>query len=86
VHALDAATGKRRWSFATRARVDSSPAVAGDRVVVGSGDGKLYVLDMQSGKKIWEFEAGAAITASPAIANGRIVIGDTDGRVYAIGQ
>ena len=36
VRAIDVATGKPRWSFATRARVDSSPAIAGDRVVVGS--------------------------------------------------
>ena len=45
VHAIDAATGKAVWTFATRARVDSSPAVAGGRVYVGSSDGRLYVLD-----------------------------------------
>ena len=32
VHAIDAATGKSAWTFVTRARVDSSPAVAGGRV------------------------------------------------------
>ncbi len=31
--------------FTPRARVDSSPVVAGGRVYVGSNDGKLYVLD-----------------------------------------
>ena len=30
--------------LAARARVDSSPVVAGGRVYVGSGDGRLYVL------------------------------------------
>ena len=33
----------------TRARVDSSPAIAGGRVYVGSSDGKLYVLDAATG-------------------------------------
>ena len=51
VRAIDLATGKPRWSFATRARVESSPAIAGDRVVVGSSDGKLYVLDLATGQE-----------------------------------
>ena len=85
VHAIDAATGKPAWKFATRARVDSSPAVAGGRVYVGSSDGKLYVLDAASGQKRWEFDAGAALTASPAIAAGRVVIGSTDGVLYCFG-
>lgn len=35
VHALEMATGKELWTFATRARIDSSPAIAGGRVYVG---------------------------------------------------
>jgi eukaryotic-like serine/threonine-protein kinase len=85
VHAIDAATGKGVWTFATRARVDSSPVVAGDRVYIGSSDGRLYVLDAASGRKLWEFDTGADITASPAIATGRLVIGAHDGRIYAFG-
>ncbi|HET7286979.1 MAG TPA: PQQ-binding-like beta-propeller repeat protein, partial [Pyrinomonadaceae bacterium] len=38
VHGLTLA-GKAAWTFATRARVESSPAIAGDRVFVGSNDG-----------------------------------------------
>jgi len=85
VHAIDAASGKRLWTFATRARVDSSPLVSGGRVYVGSGDGRLYVLDSASGKKIWEFDTGAGIAASPALASGRVVVGADDGRVYVFG-
>ena len=85
VHAIDTATGKEAWTFATRARVDSSPVIAGGRVYVGSGDGRLYVLDAQKGTKIFEFEAGAGISASPAIAAGRLVIGAQDGRLYVLG-
>src|SRR5712692_3115400 len=85
IHAIDAATGKSVWKFATRARVDSSPALAGGRVYVGSSDGKLYVLDAATGRKTWEFDAGDAITASPAIAAGRLVVGSQDGRIYCFG-
>ena len=55
---IDRQTGKAAWTFTTRARVDSSPVVAGGRVYVGSNDGKLYVLDAASGKSVFEFEAG----------------------------
>jgi outer membrane protein assembly factor BamB len=65
--------------------VDSSPAIAGGRVYVGSNDGRLYVLDLASGQKQWEFDAGNAITASPAIAAGRVVIGAQDGVIYCFG-
>jgi outer membrane protein assembly factor BamB len=85
VHAIDTATGKAAWTFATKARVDSSPVVAGGRVYVGSSDGRLYVLDAATGEKLSEFDAGAGITASPAIAAGRVVIGAQDGRLYVLG-
>jgi outer membrane protein assembly factor BamB len=81
VHALDAKSGKEVWSFAARARVDSSAAVAAGRVYVGSNDNRLYVLNLSDGKKLWEFDAGAPITASPAIAVGSLVIGTQDGRL-----
>ena len=84
VHGLNAA-GKAVWTFATGARVESSPAIAGGRVFVGSNDGKFYVLNLNSGAKIWEFNTGAPLSASPAIANGRIVIGTQDGRLYCFG-
>jgi outer membrane protein assembly factor BamB len=85
VHALDARTGKPLWKFTTRARVDSSPAVAGGRVYVGSSDGKLYILDAATGAKQAEFEAGDAITSSPAVAAGRVVVGSVDGHLYCLG-
>jgi len=77
--------GKAVWTFATRARVESSPAIAGGRVYVGSNDGRFYVLSLSNGSKLWEFDAGAPLSASPAIANGRIVIGTQDGRLYCFG-
>lgn len=85
VHALDTSSGKAVWTFATRARVDSSPVIAGGHVYVGSSDGKLYVLDLASGKKLSDFDAGSAITTSPAIAAGRVIISSQDGIIYALG-
>ena len=80
VHGIDAGTGEMRWTFMTRARVDSSPAAANGRVYIGSGDGRFYILDLESGEKLWEFDTGAPLSASPAIADGKVqVIGSQDG-------
>ena len=81
VHGLNAA-GNGVWTVTTQARVESSPAIAGGRVFVGSNDGRFYVLNLATGAKLWEFTAGAPLSASPAIAGGRIVIGSQDGRLY----
>jgi len=84
VHGLNPG-GKAIWTFATGARVESSPAISGARVFIGSNDGRFYVLNLSNGAKLWEFNAGAPLSASPAIANGRIVIGSQDGRLYCFG-
>ena len=84
VHGLTTA-GKAVWTFTTRARVESSPAIAGGRVFIGSNDGMFYVLNLSNGAKVWEFNAGGPLSASPAIAGGRIVIGSQDGRLFCFG-
>ena len=43
VYALDAATGERLWRFNTYGWIDSSPAVVGGVIYVGSSGGYSYV-------------------------------------------
>jgi ribosomal protein L4 len=66
-------------------RVDSSPAIAGGRVFVGSNDGRVYGLDLASGKKVWEYEAASPVTSSPAVAKGKVVVATADGQVICFG-
>lgn len=88
VHGIDRATGEKRWTFASRAKIDSSPAIVGDRVFIGSNDGNLYELGLNDGKERWKFNAGKPISAGPAIGEGVLVIGSEsrDGRVYCFGK
>jgi outer membrane protein assembly factor BamB len=85
VRALDRATGKERWSFATRARIDASPVVVGDRALVAAGTGELFALDLATGEPRWSFDAGSPFTASPAVGAGRLVVGTADGTLLAFG-
>jgi outer membrane protein assembly factor BamB len=57
VHALDAATGQRRWHFTAGGRVDSPPTVYGGRVLFGSRDGSVYCLRAADGELAWRFRA-----------------------------
>lgn len=85
VRAFDADTGVVKWTFAAKARIDSSPVIVGDRVFVGSNDGNLYAVSLSEGKEAWKFETGAPISASPSVAGGMLVIGNEDGVIYCFG-
>ncbi|MBN2314779.1 MAG: PQQ-binding-like beta-propeller repeat protein [Sedimentisphaerales bacterium] len=60
VHALDADTGKRLWSYTTGGRVDSPPTIWKGRVLFGSADGHVYCLRASDGALIWRFRAAPA--------------------------
>ncbi|OYW24367.1 MAG: hypothetical protein B7Z55_02395 [Planctomycetales bacterium 12-60-4] len=88
VHAVHRDTGKGAWTFPTRAKVDSSPAIIGDRVFIGSGDGNLYELGLVDGQLRWKYNTGKTISAGPAIGEGVLVIGNESkqGSVFCFGK
>ena len=82
VRGLSADSGKARWTFTTRGKVDSSPVVVGERVFFGSADGTLYEVGLADGKKRWSYPTGAPILSSPAVANGCLYVASQDGVVF----
>lgn len=76
VHAVERATGKLAWTFATRAKIECSAAAIDTRCFVGSGDGNLYGLDLKTGQEVWKFNSGRDITAGIAIGEGCLVAGE----------
>lgn len=84
-YGLDPANGQLKWQLVQRSRVDSSPVIAGRRVVAATTAGKLLVLDTATGKPKWSFDAGGSFLASPIVVDGRIIIGNTDGTLYCFG-
>jgi outer membrane protein assembly factor BamB len=57
VHALDAGSGRKLWSFTTGGRVDSPPTLWEGRVLFGSADGHVYCLRAEDGALAWKFRA-----------------------------
>ena len=85
IHALKPQTGKPLWTYPTKARVDSSPVIIGNRVLFGTVGGVIYALDVNTGEPVWQFVTGSSIIASPCVAGGKLVIGSDDGVLYCFG-
>jgi len=83
VQALDAASGKELWRTTT-GTTWSSPAVAGDVIYAGDGQGRLHALDRKSGKLLWSFRTGASVHSSPTPSGDLVIVGSADAGVYAL--
>lgn len=81
---LSAADGKTLWTFPAGGFVDSSPAVCGDKVIVATRGGWLFVLSLDDGRKLWQYELAAA-GGPPAVADSNVFLGADDGYLYAFG-
>lgn len=84
VYALQAANGKKKWTFKTGGKVYATPVVDGDNIVVASSDHYIYCIGASSGKQRWRFETGKPVVASAQIANGIAYVGASDGHFRAI--
>jgi outer membrane protein assembly factor BamB len=92
VYALDALTGKQRWSFQARDVIHASPAVANGVVYIGSWDRNLYALNASNGRERWRYTTGndtviynqIGIASSAAVADGTVLVGGRDGRFHAV--
>jgi outer membrane protein assembly factor BamB len=85
LHCVDANTGELVWKYPTRRKLDNSPVIVGDAVVIGTSDGKLAVLALADGSERWSVDLGAELAGSVAVAAGHVYVADLDGRVRAFG-
>ena len=90
-YALNARTGKVRWTYEASASITSSPAYDSGTVFAGTDDGHVLALDSLSGRLRWEaasfsrFGRREYFYATPTVAYGRVYIGNADGTLYAFG-
>ncbi|HWX35856.1 MAG TPA: PQQ-binding-like beta-propeller repeat protein [Steroidobacteraceae bacterium] len=60
LHALDARTGRERFTFHAGGEIFSSAALAGDLAYFGAANGRLYAIDAKTGKLAWQFQTEAS--------------------------
>ena len=92
IYALDAKSGRRRWTFRTGNVVHASPAIANGTLFIGSWDSWFYALDAMTGKEKWRFKTGVdsvisnqvGVQSSAAVMDGIVYFGCRDGHLYAV--
>jgi len=72
------------WTYQTEGSVESSAAVVGDKLYIGSTDGSLYCIGKETGALIWKYPTGGPIQSSPAVSGGIVYFLSTDGNIYAL--
>ena len=96
--ALDIHTGELLWQGSTPVKSSASnPVLAGDRVIIGTADGRVVAFSKQDGTLLWEYQTGPSLTSlepykrggsdvnsTPAVSEGLVYIGASDGCLHVI--
>lgn len=72
------------WRFRAGGGIQGAPAVAGDLLVFGANDGKVYALDARGGQLRWSVTTGGPVISTPAVAGGMVYAGSADRKLYAL--
>jgi outer membrane protein assembly factor BamB len=93
LYAVDSSRGREVWRFKTGGPVDSTPAVAGDRVFFAGGDRFVYAVDRRTGREVWRFALGEDLPfsggfdyheSSPAVEGDAVFVGGGDGSISCL--
>ncbi len=84
LYALDAATGAKRWDYATGDIIRATcPVIADDGTIyIGSDDGFIHALN-PDGTLRRTYATGGAILAAPILAAGRLYVASSDAKLHA---
>jgi tripartite motif-containing protein 71 len=72
------------WRFQTQGPAYRSPAVVGDVIYAGSGDGFLYALDRESGAVLWRYQADSAVEITPTVIGDSVYVVSLNGTLAAL--
>jgi len=86
LHALDPATGKPVWKFATGELICASAAGADGLAFVATVQGSVHAVNIATGKRAWKWHNGkrTGFTTAPVLAAGKLFLAGRAGDVYCI--
>lgn len=84
LYAVERASGRERWHFATQGVVRSTPAVAAGRVFIGSYDHHVYAVGAESGTLDWQYDTLEPVVSSPLVVAGSVYVGSRSSDLFAL--
>ena len=82
-HAVDCATGIKKWILTTDGEIAGCAAIVGEQVIIGSHDSFLYCLK-PNGVLVWQFQTDDRINCSCAIAENFTFVAGCDEHLRVI--
>ena len=74
------------WTYQAKRGTESTAAIVGDSVYLGTKGGGVLALRLSDGKLRWKFTANDSVSASPCVVGNAVYAGDENGAFYAINR
>jgi Ca-activated chloride channel family protein len=75
---------KRKAKAALLDSALTPPALANDRIFVGTSHGEVICLSVRSGKELWRAQVGEPVEFQPAVVGGRVYVGTRAGSLICL--
>ena len=86
IQALSLPSGNEQWSVETGREVNTSPAVGGEGMFVGTEAGYILGYDLDTGEKLWERRVEGVVDHPPIFANGVLWVASERGGLSAFDE
>ena len=84
LQAIDSQSWQPLWKVTREGVITGSPAIAFDRIVIGSDNASIFAFSLQNGEPLWQHRTGAMVITSPQIYKNLAILGSHDGTLYAL--
>ncbi len=73
ISAVSLSEGSLLWQYSVSSEVRSVPSTDGERIIIGTDDGKVYALSLE-GRMLWMQGLGQAVRSKPLVSKDRVFI------------
>ena len=77
IHGIDD-DGKKKWIFQTNSVISTAPCIAGDKVTIGSLDGRVTILDVRTGKLLQTIKVPGSVRQHPIVIDNTLFVSSDD--------